>query len=50
MKELLEKLKFGGKIVSSASCSELDIAQARVCNNFWVDEDNFGFVYVPEIK
>lgn len=49
MKELFEKLKMNkGKIVSSASCTELEISEARVSARFYVDEDGFGFVYFPE--
>ena len=49
MKELFEKLKMNkGKIVSSASCTELEISEARVSARFYVDEDGFGFVYFSE--
>jgi len=45
--ELFELLKSGGKIVSSASCTELEIAQARSCDRMYVDKNGFGFVYFP---
>ena len=48
MKELFEKLKYGGKIVSSAKCTPLEIAQARACGVMFIDEDGFGYVYLPE--
>jgi DUF438 domain-containing protein len=45
--ELFELLKSGGKIVSSASCTVLEIAEAMSCNRMYVDKDGFGFVYFP---
>ena len=45
--ELFELLKSVGKIISSASCTELEIAQAMSCNRMYVDKDGFGFVYFP---
>jgi hypothetical protein len=45
MKVLFEKLKKeGGCIVSSADCSELEIADARVRGDFFADENGFGYV------
>ena len=38
--ELFELLKSGGKIVSSASCTELEIAQARSCDRMYVDKQS----------
>jgi hypothetical protein len=43
-KQLLEG---GGKIISSNNCSILEIAEACSCNRMWVDENGFGFIYVP---
>ena len=49
MKELFEKLKMNkGKIISSASCTQLEIAEARACDRFYVDDEGCGFVYFPE--
>jgi hypothetical protein len=48
--ELFQKLKNGGKIVSSASCTELEIAQAKACGRIYVDEQGYGFIYLPENK
>ena len=45
--ELFQLLKSGGKIISSASCTELEIAEACSCNRMYVDKDGFGFVYFP---
>lgn len=47
MERMFEQLKHGGKIVSSSQCTELEIAQARACDRFYVDERGFGFVYLP---
>ena len=45
---MLDRLgKEGGIIVSSHECSNLEIAQAQANNNFYVDDDMYGFVYVP---
>lgn len=42
---LLEKLKKnGGCIVSTNDCSTMEIADARVRGDFYVDENGFGFV------
>jgi hypothetical protein len=45
--ELFELLKSGGKIVSSASCTVLEISEARSCDRMYVDKEGFGFVYFP---
>lgn len=37
-----------GAMVSSADCSEIEIAFARVCNRFFVNEQGFGFVIRPK--
>ena len=43
--QMLEKIGLmGGCIVSSADCSEIEIADARVRGDFYVDADGFGFV------
>ena len=34
----------GGAIVSSNSCSELEIADARARGDFYVDEHGYGYV------
>lgn len=34
-------------IVSSADCSQFEIAQAAACGRFYVNEDGFGFVLRP---
>lgn len=47
MEKLLNLLKTGGKVVSSAHCSELEIAQAQSCGRMFIDQDGFGFVYLP---
>ena len=48
MKKLLEKLiNEQGRIVSSASLDEEDIRQAQASNRFWVDENGFGFAWIP---
>ena len=45
----LEKLRDGGAIVSSNECSELEIANARTTDRFFVDDDGFGYVWrTPE--
>ena len=46
--ELFELLKSGGKIVSSASCTVLEISEARSSNRMYVDKNGFGFVYFPQ--
>jgi hypothetical protein len=49
MKELFEMLiSKGGKIVSSANCSTLEIAEAGACKRMWVDENGFGFIWFPQ--
>ena len=34
----------GGAIVSSGSCSDMEIADARVRGDFYVDADGLGYV------
>ncbi|MGA9771669.1 MAG: hypothetical protein WBV94_21745 [Blastocatellia bacterium] len=53
MKETLEQFvrrlaMHGGSIVSSNSCSGLEIAQAQACERFFVFDDGLGLVYRPE--
>ncbi|MCK9587968.1 MAG: hypothetical protein WC069_06405 [Candidatus Shapirobacteria bacterium] len=38
----------GGAIVSSNSCSEMEIADAKATDRFFVDEEGFGFVWRSE--
>ena len=47
---LLTKLRYGGRIVSSAACTaaELTIARAERC--MYVDKDGFGYVYQPPTR
>jgi hypothetical protein len=42
---LLKMLREGGHIKSSNDCSAFEIALARACHRFYVDEDGFGYVY-----
>lgn len=43
--ELLARLaKEGGCIVSSGSCSQMEIADAQARGDFYVDEQGIGFV------
>lgn len=45
MDKLIKKLAVeGGCIVSSADCSEMEIADARARGDFWVDNHNYGYV------
>lgn len=48
MENLFELLKIGGKIVSSAKCSPLEIANAQATNRMYVDQNGFGYIYIPE--
>ncbi|MCK5611896.1 hypothetical protein KAR91_59045 [Candidatus Pacearchaeota archaeon] len=48
MEKLLKKLACeGGTIVSSAECSELEIAEARCCERMFVDEGGLGYIWRP---
>jgi hypothetical protein len=50
MKELFELLiQNGGQIVSSNNCSTFEINQARASDRMFVDENSFGFIWIPEI-
>ncbi len=43
--ELIEKLGLtGGAIVSSSSCSTMEIADARVRGDLYVDEHGLGYI------
>lgn len=45
MQALIEKLKKeGGCLVSSGDCSEMEIADAQARGDFFVDDNNFGYV------
>lgn len=45
MENLIEKLLIhGGCIVSSADCSQMEIADARVRGDFWADANGYGYV------
>lgn len=49
MKKLFDLLAAnGGKIVSSSSLTELEIAHARAKDRFYVDENGLGFAFIPE--
>lgn len=50
MEELFRRLvEKGGCIVSSADCHQIEIADARVRGDWWVDENGMGFVLrLPE--
>lgn len=50
MKQLTDKLASeGGCIVSTADCSELEIANARGRGDFYADENGYGYVRrIPE--
>lgn len=46
--ELLAKLAWrGGKVISTAELSALEIAVARAEGRMYVDSANLGFVWVP---
>ena len=44
---LLQRLRHGGRIVSTAELSPEEIATARAEGRMWVDEENFGYVWQP---
>ena len=51
MEKLFKKLAYeGGTIVSSAECSELEIAEARCCERMFVDEGGLGYIWRPANK
>lgn len=47
MEKLFNLLRNGGRIISSAHCTEYQIAQAQACGRMYIDKDGFGFVYFP---
>lgn len=44
---LLRLLRQGGSIVSSGDLPAEAIAAARACGRMTVDDDGFGYVYLP---
>jgi len=47
--QLIDQLiREGGAIVSSAECSDMEIAVAQSVGRFSVDENGFGFVRRPK--
>lgn len=47
--ELLDQLAaFGGYIVSSGDCSEMEIAHARAEGRMYVNEQGLGFIRRPK--
>jgi len=50
METLLNYLKnYGGRIISSNELTPSDINEARLGNRMWVDNEGFGFIWVPQI-
>ncbi len=47
VEDLLKKLLNGGAIVSSNDLSHEDVVKAREEDRLFVDEDSYGYVYVP---
>lgn len=45
---LVRRLREGGVIKSSAAFTPTEIAIARANDRMVVDDDGFGYVYVPE--
>lgn len=43
-----KKIRSGGAIVSTKSCSEQELIAARITNRFFVDEDGFEYVWHPQ--
>jgi hypothetical protein len=49
MRRLFELIAInGGAIVSTASLSPLRISQARENDQMWVDENGYGYVWIPK--
>jgi len=48
--DFLSKLRQGGKIVSSGSLSAEAISLAQANKNFLIDEDHFGYAYIPKAE
>ena len=49
-KEILKKVELGGCIVSSAQCSEIEIALARCCDRMCITKEGMGYIYFPKGK
>ena len=47
LRAFLARVRDGGSIVSSGSCSEAEIIVARCCGRFYAGPDLFGYVYRP---
>lgn len=45
---ILQRLRNGGEIKSSAAFTPTEIAIARANGRMVVDDDGFGYIYVPE--
>lgn len=45
---LVKRLREGGVIKSSAAFTPAEIAIARANDRMVVDDDGFGYIYVPE--
>jgi hypothetical protein len=51
MKKLFDFLiQYGGEILSSNSLTAEDINQARASERMYVDENSFGFVWMPPVE
>lgn len=51
MKKLFDFLiKYGGEIVSSNSLTTDDINQARASERMYVDENSYGFIWMPPVE
>lgn len=48
--KFIQKLRKGGKIVSSGELANESIAQAQACRRFFTDNESFGYVYFPKIE
>ena len=48
LKDFVSLVANGGKIISSADCTNYEISIARACNRMFVDENGFGYIYVPD--
>lgn len=47
LRRCLDVVSQGGRLVSSGECSLEELALARMCYRFWVDEDHMGYVARP---
>lgn len=45
---LLARLRSGGRIVSTAALTVEEIAAARADGRMWVDDENVGYVWLPD--